>query len=217
MSEIRTWLRLSVFGVLLLTGALVVIFVPMPDVAQVRSWARDSGMWFPLLFGLGYVVATLLLVPRTLLSAMAGLVFGMANGVALAWISALAGAIAGFWIGRWLGRDGVARLAGRHLDRLDDLVVRHGVFAVLTARLAPMVPCAAVNYGSGLTAVRFWPYTLATAVGIVPGTVVYVAVGAYAAHLDTWWLMLFTAALLGLAAAGGLYSRRRERSTSRAA
>ncbi|MBK6871472.1 MAG: TVP38/TMEM64 family protein [Kineosporiaceae bacterium] len=215
MSEIRTWWRLSAFGALLLTGVLVVIFVPMPDVAQVRSWAGDSGMWFPLLFGLGYVVATLLLVPRTLLSAMAGLVFSLTSGLVLVWVSALVGAIAGFWIGRWLGRDGVARLAGRHLDRLDDLVVRHGVFAVLTARLAPMVPCAAVNYGSGLTAVRFWPYTLATAIGIVPGTVVYVGLGSYAAHLDNWWLVLFAGALLGLTAAGGVYAKRRESPTSR--
>lgn len=206
----RIWWKLLAFGVLVLTGITVLVVAPAPDVEQIRSWVATGGPWVPVWFVAGYAAASLLLVPRTLLSTAAGLAFGVAAGLAIVWVASMLGALAAFWLGRALGREGVARLAGHHLDRLDALVLRHGVFAVLLARLAPLVPFSVVNYGSGLSAVGFGPYALATAVGIVPGTVAYVMVGAAGARPDGL-VLLVTATLFALTGLVGLFARRRAR------
>jgi len=83
----------------------------------------------------------------------------------------------GFALGRHLGRDAVARLAGRRLARADRLFRNRGVLAVALARVSP-VPFWIVSYAAGLSSVRWLPATLGTAVGVVPGALLYVAVGA---------------------------------------
>jgi uncharacterized membrane protein YdjX (TVP38/TMEM64 family) len=64
------------------------------------------------------------------------------------------------------------------LTRIDGLVTGRGFLAVLTGRLLPVMPFVAVSYGAGLTGVRLLPYVLATALGLVPSTVVQVGLGA---------------------------------------
>lgn len=206
-----TWVRLSVLVLLLLGGVATLVLVPLPAAAEVQAWAARGGAWVPAVFIGGYAIATLLLLPKNVLSAAAGFAFGLPVGVALVWVAAMLGASASFWLGRRLGRDGVERLAGRHLARLDALVLRHGVLAILAARLIPVVPFTAVNYGSGLTAVGFPAYLLATAVGILPGTVAYVAVGAYGTDPGSRPFLLATGALLALTLGGAALARRRTR------
>lgn len=208
---VGTSVRLGAFVALLGAGVAVLLWFPLPDAAELQVWAAGNGAWVPLAFVGGYALATLLLLPKNVLSAAAGLVFGLGVGVALVWLAAMLGACASFWIGRSLGRDGVHRLAGRHLDRLDSLVLKHGVTAVLLVRLVPIVPFTAVNYGSGLTAVGFRAYLLATAVGIVPGTVAYVAVGAFGTEPGSWPFLLATGALVVMTLVGVVFVRRRDR------
>lgn len=198
---------------LLAVGGAILAFVPLPTADEVRAWATTGGAWVPLTFIGGYAVATLLLLPKNVLSAAAGLAFGLTMGTALVWLAAMIGAAA-FWLGRVLGRDGVRRLAGVHLERLDALVIKHGVVAILLARLVPLVPFTAVNYGSGLTAVRFPAYLLATAVGILPGTVAYVAVGAYGADPGNWPFLVAAGALVALSLLGAWLARRRTPGTA---
>ncbi|MFD2024626.1 TVP38/TMEM64 family protein [Promicromonospora aerolata] len=209
------WGRLAGLVLLLLVGVVLLIVVPLPTVPELHAQVAAFGAWAPVLFIAGYVVATLLLLPKNVLSAAAGLAFGLPLGVTLVWIGAMLGAAASFWLGRALGRDGVARLAGRHMVRLDGLVRRHGVLAVLVARLIPIVPFTAVNYGSGLTAVGFPAYLLATAVGILPGTVAYVAVGAYGTDPGGWQFLVAAGALLVLSVGGAAFARRRSRTAGR--
>lgn len=195
------WVRLAALVALLAVGLGVLVLVPV-DVRTAREAVAGAGAWAQAAFVAGYVVATLLLLPKNVLSAAAGLLFGAAAGVALVWVGAVLGASAAFWVGRALGRDGVRRLVGRHMARLDGLVERHGVLAVLVARLVPVIPFTAVNYGSGLTAVRFVPYLLATAAGILPGTIAYVVLGAYGADPGSWPFLASAGTLALLAAAG---------------
>lgn len=203
------WVRLGLFVVLLAVGGAALLFVPLPTTDEVRAWATAGGTWVLLAFVGGYAVVTLLPLPKNVLSAAAGLAFGLSTGAALVWLAAMIGAVAAFGIGRILGRDGVRRLAGHHLERLDALVRKHGVVAVLIARLVPVIPFTVVNYGSGLTAVGFPAYIVATAVGIVPGTIAYVAVGAYGTNPGTWPFLLAVGALVALSLGGAWLARRR--------
>ncbi len=164
-ATVGIWTKLGLFVVLLAVGAGILVFVPLPTANEVQAWATAGGAWVPFAFIGAYTVATLLPVPKNLLSAAAGLAFGLIIRTGLVWLAAMIGAAASFGIGRVLGRDGVRRLAGVRLEKLDALVLKHGLVAVLLARLVPLVPFSAVNYGSGLTAVRFPAYLLATGVG----------------------------------------------------
>lgn len=204
-------MRFAAFVALLVSGVAILVLVPLPPPQDVRDWVADAGAWAPSVFIVGYVVATVLLLPKNVLSAAAGFAFGLVSGVAFVWVAAVLGASLSFWLGRRLGRDGVARVAGQHLARLDGLVLRHGAVAILVARLIPVVPFTAVNYGSGLTAVPFRAYLVATAVGIVPGTVAYVSVGAYGSDPTGWRFLTASAVLVTLSVAGYVVMRRRRR------
>ena len=89
-------------------------------------------------------------------------------------------ALVGFAIARRLGRETVATMTGPRLARVEDVMRHQGVAAVVVARLTPVLPFTIVNYGSGVSAVSLRDYLVGTAVGIVPGTVGYAAVGASA-------------------------------------
>ncbi|MGO1384059.1 MAG: TVP38/TMEM64 family protein [Arachnia sp.] len=204
-----TWVRLGLFVGLLAVGVAVLLLVPLPSAAAIHEWAMSGGAWVPLTFVGIYAVSTLLPIPKNVLSAAAGLAFGLGLGTGLVWLGAMLGSAASFALGRVLGRDGVRRLAGVRFEKLDALVLRHGLIAVLIARLIPVVPFTAVNYGSGLTAIPFPAYLLATGVGILPGTIAYVAVGAYGADPGSWPFLVAVGALLLLSVGGALLARRR--------
>lgn len=203
------WLKLGALVALLVAGGAMLLVLPTPDTDALHAAVDDADGWAPAIFIVGYVAATLLLLPKNVLSATAGLAFGFGEGFVLVWLAAVIGASAAFWVGRWLGREGVVRLAGRHLERLDRLVERRGVMAVLVARLVPILPFTAVNYGSGVTAVRFPAYLLATAVGIVPGTIAFVSLGAYGSTPASWQFVSAASTLTVLTAVGIMVARQR--------
>ncbi len=145
-----------------------------------------AGPLAPVLFTVAYAAVTLAPLPKNALSAGAGLIFGLTTGVAVVWVGAMLGAIAAVWLARALGRDTVERLTGGRVERVDALLRRRGRLGVLVARLVPVLPFTAVNYGSGLSSVAFADYLAGTAVGIVPGTVAYVALGTYGGAPLSW-------------------------------
>lgn len=207
----NAWLRLAALLLLLGVGVAVAVRFPLPDRQDLVSGPLVDGPWAPLLFGAAYAAATLAPVPKNALSAAAGFVFGLGPGVALVWGAALVGAAVAFWLGRFLGRDGVERLSRGHLARVDALVDHYGGWAVLGLRLVPVVPFTALNYGSGLTALRFRTYLVATAAGIVPGTVAFVALGAYGTDPRSLPFLAAAAVLLMLSAGGAVLARRQRR------
>jgi len=131
-----------------------------------------TGLWAPLLFMLVYTVGVCLFVPGTLLTALGAAIFGAYWGFLYVWIGAMAGATAAFWIGRTLGREFAASLIGDRLRRYDDAIERNGFATVLYLRLV-YFPFTAMNFGMGLTKVRFWDYFWGTGLGIVVGTFIF--------------------------------------------
>jgi uncharacterized membrane protein YdjX (TVP38/TMEM64 family) len=204
-------LRLALLGALL-TGLLAAVLVTgVPDADDVRADVAALGTPAPAAFVLLYAGLTLLPVPRNVLSAAAGLLFGLGQGVLLALPGALLGAVAGFGLGRLLGREAVERFSGRRVARLDALLAGQGLVAVLVARLVPVLPFTGTNYAAGLTAVRFRDFAVGTAVGIGPGTVAYVALGAYGTSPTSWPFLVAVGALLLLSLGGAWLTARRRR------
>jgi uncharacterized membrane protein YdjX (TVP38/TMEM64 family) len=178
--KISTVIRILVL--LLLAAAAVAIFLLVPVqryLYDFLEWVRGTGIWGPVVFGAAYVLACVLFVPGSLLTLGAGFVFGVVVGTITVSVSSVAGAAAAFILGRTLLRDWVeARVARNPRFRaLDAAVQRQGFVVVLLCRLSPLFPFNLLNYAFGLTRVSFRDYVLASWLGMLPGTVLYVYLG----------------------------------------
>jgi uncharacterized membrane protein YdjX (TVP38/TMEM64 family) len=138
---------------------------------------REAGIGAPIAFVLIYAGLTVALVPGTAPSVAAGALFGAAWGTLVTAIGATLGATAAFMLARRFGRAPLRARSGRWFERLDTRLSRRGFVAVLSIRLLPLFPFNAVNYALGLTSVPLRAYVLATAIGILPATFAFVALG----------------------------------------
>ncbi|WP_430869194.1 TVP38/TMEM64 family protein [Demequina aurantiaca] len=206
--------RAAIFVAFLVGVVLIAVLAPLPSVDSLLKSVSDAGVWGAVLFVLGYGLATLTPIPKSVVSIAAGFTWGLALGVALVYVGALIGAALAFAIGRSLGRDAVERFTGARVAKVDEAIRQKGLVALIGVRLVPVFPFTVINYSAGLTDVRRRDYALGTMVGILPGTIAYVAVGAYSTTLG---LPLYVAigALLLLTAGGAVYAVRARRRQAR--
>lgn len=157
-----------------------------------REWLIQSADWaqaHPRIawagFILAYILAAVFMVPGSILTLAAGVLFGVALGVALVSLAATLGACCAFLVGRFLTRDWVeSRLEAMPRFRaLDRAVARRGWLIVLLARLSVVIPYNLLNYALGLTNVRFGAYLFGTLVGMLPAIFLYVYLGSVAGSL----------------------------------
>jgi uncharacterized membrane protein YdjX (TVP38/TMEM64 family) len=133
-----------------------------------------------VLFVAAYIVAGLLLLPEAAFTIAAGALFGMFWGTLIAWASANVTAALAFFAARTALRERVERLAenNKWMKAVNHALPKEGWKVVALARLSPLLPFGAQNYFFGVTKVRRRDYLLATAIAILPGTVVYAFLGA---------------------------------------
>ena len=132
----------------------------------------NAGMLAPLIFIFIYAVGICLFIPGTLLTGLGAAIFGAYWGFLYVWIGAMLGSSAAFFIGRTLGREFAASLIGNRLKKYDDAIERNGFATVLYLRLV-YFPFTPMNFGMGLTKVRFWDYFSGTGLGIIVGTFIF--------------------------------------------
>ena len=158
-------------------------------VARLVTWLRETagglGWLGPFFYGLVYALAVVLFVPGSALTIAAGVTFGLALGGLTVFVAANAGAALAFVIARYGLRDRIERrLAGRPaLQAIDRAVETQGWRIVFLTRLSPVFPFNAQNYFYGLTGVTFFQYVAASLVGMIPGTLLYVYIGAAGAEV----------------------------------
>ena len=169
----------------LVKGVLLVIFI-VAAVAVVRftpikgyltpaglgRFLERTGIWGPVIFALVYAAGVCLFIPGTLLTTLGGAIFGPYRGFLYVWAGAMLGASVAFWIGRTLGRDLAASLVGDRLKKYDEAIERNGFATTLYLRLV-YFPFTPMNFGMGLTRVRFRDYFFGTALGIIVGVFVF--------------------------------------------
>ncbi len=143
------------------------------------DWIGKLGPWGPVIFIALYIVATVFFIPGSVLTLGAGAVFGVVLGSVYVSISATLGATAAFLVGRYLARDAIARKIAKNekFATIDRAVADEGWKIVLLTRLSPVFPFTLLNYAFGLTRVKLSHYVLASWLGMIPGTVMYVYLG----------------------------------------
>lgn len=154
-------------------------------VAALLTRVQQIGPWGPVVLGAAYVPAAILFVPGSLLTLGAGFLFGPVQGTLVVSLGSTAGAAAAFIVARRVARDWVSRhIAGRPKLAAISHAVEHDAFkVVLLTRLSPVFPFNVLNYAFGLTSVRFSSYILASWIGMLPGTIMYVLLGSAAGSL----------------------------------
>ena len=155
----------------------VAVLVPLPTAVQLRDWATSVGPWFPLAFLAAHIVVTVFPFPRTVFTLAAGLLFGPYLGVPLAVLASTLSAVIALLLVRAAGWQLSRLIRHPRVDSLDARLRERGWPAIVSMRMIPAVPFSVVNYAAGASAVRVLPYTLATFVGLLPGTAAVVILG----------------------------------------
>lgn len=151
------------------------------------DWVSGLGPAGALAFVAIYVLACVFMLPGSILTLGAGVVFGVVKGTAIVSVASTLGATAAFLVGRYLARDRVARrIADNERFRaIDEAVGREGWKIVGLTRLSPAFPFNLLNYAYGITKVTLRDYFFASWIGMLPGTVMYVYLGSLAGSLAT--------------------------------
>ncbi len=132
---------------------------------------RHQGAWGYLVYAALFIIATLCLIPGSLLVIAGGMLFGPLTGSLLSFAAATLASSLSFL----LGRDLLQRYVGHTtvFQAIERGIARSGCDFLILTRLVPLFPYNIQNYAYGLTAIRFWPFTLISAVTTLPGLVIY--------------------------------------------
>ena len=208
----------KIAGLVAIVAALMALwrFTPLREVATAEAaiqWAKAFGelWWAPLLLMAAYTPACLVMFPRPLITLAAVLAFGPWLGFTYSLLGICASAAVTWWMGRHMRRDTVRRLAGPKLDRMIDVLKKHGLVAMTLLRLVPIAPFAVESIVAGAIGMKLWHVVVGTAIGLLPGTLTTTVFGdaietaVTGAGEVNWWLVGAAIALL----AGGAWAVKR--------
>jgi uncharacterized membrane protein YdjX (TVP38/TMEM64 family) len=152
----------------------------IPNCADLQQKLQEWGYWAPVAFFVIYVVACVAFIPGTIVTLLAGLAFGAGWGTVLVSLASTTGAVLSFLIARYVARDAVEGFLGKQawFNKFKASIEENGFNFMLFARLMPVFPFNGLNYASGLVPIKLKDYALASWIGMLPGTFVYVYLGA---------------------------------------
>jgi len=171
----RSAIKAAVLIVFLVAAIVIARFTPIKEYLSAEKLGlllESAGPWAPVAYIAAYAAGVCLFMPGTLLATVGAAIFGPYFGFLYVWVGAMIGAVLAFFIGRYLGRDFAASLIGDKLGKYDEAIERNGFATVLYLRLV-YFPFTPMNFGMGLTRVRFRDYFSGTAFGIVVGTFIF--------------------------------------------
>ena len=157
----------------------VVKLLASGDTTPIKDFISAYGTYAMVIsFLLMMFQAVLAPLPAFLITFANASLFGWWQGAILSWSSAMAGAAVCFFIARVFGREVTEKFTTKiGLREIDTFFDKYGTYSVLIARLLPFISFDIVSYAAGLTAMRFFPFFVATGIGQLPATIVYSYVG----------------------------------------
>ncbi len=165
--------KILLLAVLVAGIALVINYREQLDIAVIQNWIEEAGNAAPLLFMAVYIVGTVFFFPGAILTLLGGALFGPVLGTLYNLTAATIGAMLSFLVARYLASDWVEKKTGGRLKQLMNGVENEGWRFVAFTRLVPLFPFNLLNYGLGLTKIKFSHYSLATYIFMLPGATAY--------------------------------------------
>ena len=177
----RNWLRIAGLAVIAAVAVFAIAKLGgrvATELPRFLAWIESLGAWGPFAFVLGYAAAVVAFVPGSVLTLASGAIFGLVKGTLYVFAAATLGANLSFLIARYLARDWVSKHVANdaRFAAIDRAVGHAGLKIVFLLRLAPTFPFNVLNYGLGLTQVKFTDHLIAS-IGMLPGTLLYVYLG----------------------------------------
>lgn len=196
---IRALIGLVVVLALLLCAYLI----PLPSVSRLRDWADSFGPGFVWVFFIGYAVVAICPVPRSAFTVASGVLFGPLVGFIGAMAATVFAAMMAFVLVRRFGRRFARPYLQHPAARAVELRMEYrGWLAVGSLRLIAAFPFSVTNYAAALSSIKFVPYTLATVIGVIPGTAAIVIVGNALAGDGSIGALALSASLFSLGVIG---------------
>ena len=178
---------MSIFALAAALLVLAGLGLPIREMAEsIFGWIQENPNISWLVFLGVYILATVLLLPGSVLTIGGGWIFGFVEGLVVVSLSSTLAASCSFLIGRYLARawvEGKISQDSRYRS-LDRAIGERGFFVVLLTRLSPLFPYNLLNYAWGISSVRLSRYVLASWMGMIPGTLLYVYLGAAASDIS---------------------------------
>ncbi|MDZ8118221.1 TVP38/TMEM64 family protein [Pontiella agarivorans] len=187
MDKMKRWIK-----PLLITAAVAAVLVLgghylnlQQRIVEALDWIKGLGPLGMGVFAGLYILACVFFIPGSLLTLGAGSIYGVVTGSILVSVSSTLGATAAFLAGRYVARNRIAKKIEGHarFSAIDDAVAKEGWRIVGLTRLSPIFSFNLLNYAYGLTRISLKEYVLASWLGMLPGTVMYVYLGSLAGDL----------------------------------
>ena len=178
---------------------LVITYRDQLDAAVIQNWIDEAGSAAPLLFMLVYIVGTVFFFPGAVLTLLGGALFGPVFGTFYNLTAATIGSMLSFLIARYLASSWVEKKTGGKLKQLLNGVENEGWRFVAFVRLVPLFPFNLLNYGLGLTKIKFAHYSIASYIFMLPGAFAYTYLGYIGKEAATGGEGLIQKAMLALA------------------
>ena len=172
--------RLVALIVIVIALFLAMKFLPVQQwLRSFNDWVGQMGVIGIFIFIGVYAMATVLLAPGAILTIGAGFAFGLWKVFLAVSAGSTLGAALAFLVARFIARGKIEAMAKQNekFQRIDSAIGGQGAKLIFLLRLSPVIPFNLSNYFYGLTAVRFWPYVLASWIGMMPATFLYVYIG----------------------------------------
>lgn len=175
----KYWKWIALASVLVALSAAAA-FLPIKDwVKSFSDWVQKLGALGVIVFVAVYAIATVAFLPGWIFTVAAGLIYGVIGGTAVALSGAVIGSSLAFLCGRYLVRKRVEAVTkgNKKFKAIDEAIGKQGWKIIGLLRLSPLIPFNLSNYFYGVTAIKFLPYVIASAVGMLPGTLLYAYLG----------------------------------------
>jgi len=178
---------------------LVITYRDQLDATAIQNWIDEAGNAAPLLFMFVYIMGTVFFFPGAVLTLLGGALFGPVLGTFYNLTAATIGSMLSFIVARYLASSWVEKKTGGKLKQLLNGVENEGWRFVAFVRLVPLFPFNLLNYGLGLTKIKFSHYSIASYVFMLPGAFAYTYLGYIGKEAATGGEGLIQKALLALA------------------
>jgi uncharacterized membrane protein YdjX (TVP38/TMEM64 family) len=207
-----------VVALIVITLSILSAILPVKDwIREFVDWVKQLGPIGIVVFILAYALATVLFLPGWIFTVSAGLIYGIVAGTLVALSGAIIGASLAFLVARYVLRKNIAELTKKNprFAAIDEAIGKNGWKIVGLLRLSPLIPFNLSNYFYGITSVSFISYVAVSAIGMIPGTLLYAYLGAIgqagisggASQRSNWQYVLLGVGLVATIAVTILVSR----------
>lgn len=150
------------------------------------DYYNNNKLFVVIIFFVVYLLVTALAIPSaTILTLLAGSIFGFWAGFIIVSFASSIGATITFLMSRFMLFEYFSSKYHKKSVAINESIEKEGHFYLLTLRLVPLVPFFMVNIVMGLTSIKTRIFYIVSQIGMLPATMIYVFTGTKLSQIDS--------------------------------